>query len=156
MMSLTSLNLNNNYLSASTEDCLKNSMELSEFHLKENNLNEETLEWWNLNQFKKLENLDLSDNKFDKIPYRALNGLNSIVSLKISIDEFSKPVEKKTWPTLKNLDLSGSKIKKIENSSFDMFPNLTDLTLKDSHLQIVEADAFDKLDSLIFVICKTF
>ena len=119
-------------------------------------MNEETLEWWNLNQFKKLENLDLSDNKFDKIPYRALNGLNSIVSLKISIDEFSKPVEKKTWPTLKNLDLSGSKIKKIENSSFDMFPNLTDLTLKDSHLQIVEADAFDKLDSLIFVSCKTF
>lgn len=163
MMSLTSLNLNNNLLSKNpdiSQDCLKNSMDLSELHLKGNEMSEETLEWMNMAQFKKLDKLDLSANNFDKIPYKALKGVKSMRSLKINVDEdlFSTPVlasgEKNLWPGLKYLDLSGSSIKKIENNSFKLIStSLTELILKNSHLQIIEADAFSKLDNLIFVSC---
>lgn len=161
MMSLTSLNLNNNLLSKNpdiSQDCLKNSMDLRELHLKGNEMSEETLEWMNMEQFKMLDKLDLSDNKFDRIPYKALKDLKSISFLKISIDEdlFSTPVlasdENSLWPRLKYLDLSGSSIKKIGNNSFELIStSLTELILKSSHLQVLEANAFNKLDNLIFL-----
>lgn len=161
MMSLTSLNLNNNILSKNpdiSQDCLKNSMDLQELYLQANEMSEDSLEWMNMGQFKKLDKLDLSVNKFDRIPYKALNGLTSLRSLKISIDEvvFSTPVlgsgEKMLLPGLEYLDLTGSSIKKIGNNSFELIStNLMELILKSSHLQILEADAFNKLDNLIFL-----
>ena len=158
MLSLTSLNLNNNFLSKKpdvSQDCLKNSMELSELHLQANVLHEDNLEWMNLAQFKKLSKLDLSGNKFTKIPYHALAGIKSIKSLKITIDEreFTRPkATVMLWPNLTFLDLSGSSIRSIGNRSFEFIStNLTELILRNCQIHVIEPDAFAKLNSLILV-----
>lgn len=158
MLSLTSLNLNSNFLSKNpdvSQDCLKNSMELSELHLQDNELAEDDLVWMNLEQFKKLSKLDLSKNKFSQIPYTALKGVRSMKSLKITIDqeEFTEPslsADHALWPNLRYLDLSGSKIKTMVNNSFkSVSRNISDLILRDCHLKRVEPDAFGKLNNLI-------
>lgn len=158
MLSLTSLNLNNNFLSKKpdvSQDCLKNSMELSELHLQANVLHEDNLEWMNLAQFKKLSKLDLSGNKFTKIPYHALAGIKSIKSLKITIDEreFTRPkATVMLWPNLTFLDLSGSSIRSIGNRSFEFIStNLTELILRNCQIHVIEPDAFAKLNSLILL-----
>lgn len=158
MLSLTSLNLNNNFLSETkdvSQDCLKNSMELSDLHLQANGLNEDLLTWMGLAQFKKLKKLDISSNKFTEIPYSSLRDLKSITSLKVSINEkdFSKPTGEQTlWPDLTYLDLSDSSIGHIGNCSFEFIStNINELILKGSEINEVDADAFGKLNNLILV-----
>ncbi len=159
MLSLTSLNLNNNFLSKKpdvSQDCLKNCNELSELHLQHNELTENDLTWMNLAQFKKLKKLDLSANKFSNIPYATLKDLKNMTSLKITVNErkFSMPdsASKELWPKLVYLDLSGSTIGNIGSDSFELIStNLHELILQRSEIDEINADAFGKLDSLILV-----
>lgn len=150
------LSVNNNSLSKMTEvseDCLMNSKDLRVLHLRKNGLTEENLAWMNLGRFKKLTTLDLSENKFKRMPYTTFRNTKSIEKLKIELDEteFTKPSsnEEVAMPNLAYLDFSGSRINKLSNNSFKrVAPSVSNLILKDVTLKNIEPDAFVGLNNL--------